>query len=478
MSSNARKLFVCAITAAVVACTREMTTAPSSEIAGRRVKLPPGGVSSLSTTPLVVDSFTDVDGTAIVSHTANTGQSWTLPGGFTNMITIQGNTARLSSGSDLNNWRMAISSDVTDDRFDIWADYKRGSANVLGDYAQLEFLAGSGSNPPQDRVYVSLERQTASIVLVRLVRTAGFSVAQTVVLDSAMALATGGTIRIGATVSGLQVQVWREPAGGGTRSNEGSAVTLTADYRDGNHKRVAFNFVGAQDAGAGSPSIDNFTVKPLPTLLLFDSFTGVDGTNIISHTAETGQGYSIPGGFTDKIKIQSNTARLTSGDDLANWRMAVTSNVADDQFDIWADYKRGSVDVLGDYGQLEFLAQSGANPPQDRVYVALTRESPTTVQVRLVRTQSFSIAQSVVLQSGFALSTGATIRIGATVAGLSVQAWSEPAGGGARTNIGSAVTLTADYRDGAHQRVAFNFVGAQADGPGSPSIDNFTVQQN
>src|SRR2546425_12856405 len=113
-----------------------------------------------------------------------------------------------------------------------------------------------------------------------------------------------------------------------------------------------------------------------------------------------------------------------------------------------------------------------------RSYVALTRESSTTVQVRLVRTQSFSIAQSVILQSGFALSTGATIRIGATVSGVSVQAWSEPAGGGTRTNIGSAVTLTADYRDGSHQRVAFNFIGAQAAGPGSPSIDNFTVQQN
>jgi hypothetical protein len=455
-----------------------MATSPSSEIAGWRVKPPAGGVSILSTTPLVVDSFTDADGTAIVTHTANTGQSWTLPGGFTDKVTIQGNTARLSSGNDLGNWRMAISSDVTDDRFDIWADYKRGSANVVGDYAHLEFLAGSGSNPPQDRVYVSLERQTASTVLVRLVRTAGFSVVQTVVLDSSMALATGASIRIGATVSGLQVQVWREPAGGGTRTNEGSAVTLTADYRDGNHKRVAFNFIGAHDAGTGSPSIDNFTVKPLPTVLFLDTFTDADGTNIVAHTAETGQGYSLSGGYTDKIKIQSNTARLASGNDLGNWRMAVTSNIADDLFDIWADYKRGSADVLGDYGQLEFLAQSGANPPQDRVYIALTRESSSTVQIRLVRTKSFSIAQSVILQSGFALSTGATIRIGATVSGLSVQAWSEPAGGGTRTNIGSAVTLTADYRDGAHQRVAFNFIGAQAAGSGSPSIDNFTVQQN
>lgn len=214
---------------------------------------------------VVIDSFTGADGTNIVSHTANTGQSWSLNGGFTNKIKIQGNTAQLASGADNNNWRMAITTDVVDDSFDIWADYTRGSQNIVGDYAHLEFLAKSGSNPPTDRVYVSLSRQSATTVMVRLVRTFNFSTAQSVILDTAFPLDTAATKRFGATIAGLTVKVWWEPAGGGTRTNIGSPVTLTADYRDGLHKRVAFNFIGAQSWTAGSPRIDNFVVaQPAP----------------------------------------------------------------------------------------------------------------------------------------------------------------------------------------------------------------------
>lgn len=211
------------------------------------------------------------------------------------------------------------------------------------------------------------------------------------------------------------------------------------------------------------------------TYVVVDSFTGTDGTNIVSHVGNTGQSWSLSGGWTDKIKIQNNAAQLASGADNNNWRMAITTDVADDTFDIWTDYTRGSQNVLGDYAHLEFLAQSGANPPTDRVYVQLSRESATTIMVRLLRTIGFQFAQSVILDSAFPLDTGATKRFGATITGLSVQVWWEPAGGGTRTNIGSPVTLTADYRDGLHRRVAFNFVGAQAFGPGSPRIDNFTV---
>ncbi|HTI04103.1 MAG TPA: S8 family serine peptidase [Gemmatimonadales bacterium] len=209
--------------------------------------------------------------------------------------------------------------------------------------------------------------------------------------------------------------------------------------------------------------------------IVIDSFAGTNGTNIISHTANTGQSWSLSGGWTDKIKIESNTAQLASGADANNWRMAITTDVVDDSFDIWTDYKRGSQNVLGDYAQLEFLAKSGANPPTDRVYVSFTRASASLVQVRLVRTLNFSNAQSIMLDSAFPFDTSATKRIGATVTGLSVQVWWEPAGGGTRTNIGSAQTLTADYRDGLHKRVAFNFVGAQAWSAGSPSVDNFVV---
>jgi len=199
-------------------------------------------------------------------------------------------------------------------------------------------------------------------------------------------------------------------------------------------------------------------------------------TNITTHTAETGQAWTLSGGFTNKIKIQGNTAQLVSGADGNNWRMAIATDVIDDSFDLSTDYKRGSVDAPGEYVQLEFLAQSGANPPQDRVYVAFTRTAATTVQVRLIRTKAFSFAQSIILDSAFPLATDSSKRIGVSVSGLQVQTWWEPAGGGTRTNIGSAVTLTQDYRDGTHKRVAFNFIGAQAAGAGSPRIDNFTVR--
>ena len=211
------------------------------------------------------------------------------------------------------------------------------------------------------------------------------------------------------------------------------------------------------------------------TYLVVDSFVGTNGTNIIAHTANTGQSWSLSGGFTDRIKIENNTAQLASGADANNWRMAITTDVADDTFDIWTDYTRGSQDVNGDYGQLEFLAKSGANPPTDRVYVAFTRASPSQVVVRVVRTLNFSIAQSVIVDFAFPFDTGATKRIGATITGLTLQVWWEPAGGGTRTNIGSPVTLTADYRDGLHKRVAFNFIGAQAFSAGSPWMDNFVV---
>jgi len=208
------------------------------------------------------------------------------------------------------------------------------------------------------------------------------------------------------------------------------------------------------------------------TTLVYDTFTGTDGTDVISHVAETGQSWTAGIGA---IKIQNNTARLSTGVDNNNHRMAITTDVADDSFDLSTDYTRGAADVGGDYAQLEFLAQSGTNPPQDRVYIAFTRTAATTVQVRLIRTKAFSFAQSIILDNAFPLSTDSSKRIGVSVSGLQVQTWWEPAGGGTRTNIGSAVTLTQDYRDGTHKRVAFNFVGSQAVGPGSPRIDNFTV---
>ena len=237
-----------------------------------------------------------------------------------------------------------------------------------------------------------------------------------------------------------------------------------------------------RDENAVGPTVPDPKGRPMLSggggsysYVVIDSFAGTNGTNIISHTANTGQAWSLSGGFTDRIKIENNTAQLASGADNNNWRMAITTDVVDDTFDIWTDYARGSQDVPGDYAQLEFLAKSGANPPTDRVYVAFTRSSPTLVTVRLVRTLNFSNAQSIILDSAFPLSTGTTKRIGATITGLSVQVWWEPAGGGTRTNIGSAQTLTADYRDGLHKRVAFNFIGAQAWSSGSPSVDNFVV---
>src|SRR5258705_7499512 len=118
-----------------------------------------------------------------------------------------------------------------------------------------------------------------------------------------------------------------------------------------------------------------FRTDPPGTTLVHDSFLGTDGTNITAHTAETGQSWTLTGGFTDKVKIQNNTAQLSSGVDNNNWRIAIATDVAADSFELSTDYTRNPTEDPGDYVQLEFLAQSGSNPPQDRVYVVFTRTS-------------------------------------------------------------------------------------------------------
>ena len=73
-----------------------------------------------------------------------------------------------------------------------------------------------------------------------------------------ISIAAGASLRIGATVDGLDVTGWTEPAGGGTRTNRGSVVTLTVDLRDGDHKRIGLT--GRTESNAPLASMDNLTL--------------------------------------------------------------------------------------------------------------------------------------------------------------------------------------------------------------------------
>ncbi len=81
----------------------------------------------------VFDSFTDTDSTALESHTANTGQSWTTD---TDVITIESNRAELTDDTD----QAQIVADVSD-RFTLQADlvFDSGSSGS----AELNFRGSS-----------------------------------------------------------------------------------------------------------------------------------------------------------------------------------------------------------------------------------------------------------------------------------------------------------------------------------------------
>lgn len=198
-------------------------------------------------TPLVTqasvtaqDLFEDTSGTHLADHVPDAGfGGWNeLPanGGF--II----NTNEKSLITDASALAFAwCDSDLVDDFFTTWSDIGRGAVGATNQRAGLYFLApATGAIGGDGREGVIVEFIDAvgggSDIVARRYDSNG-NEAQAEVITANFDLDPGEGARLGVDVSGLDVVVWTEPDQGGLRTIQGTFV-LTADLRDGSHKRT------------------------------------------------------------------------------------------------------------------------------------------------------------------------------------------------------------------------------------------------
>lgn len=207
-----------------------------------------------------------------------------------------------------------------------------------------------------------------------------------------------------------------------------------------------------------------------------DTFTDSD-KNLSAHTPDLGFGGWTYSGAANEWTIKSNKANKTLTDNDTQFCRS-DNDIADDDFEVFADYTRSSGgDFAGEREGLYLLAhKSTAIANGEGVEVVFVRSGPGTVNFRIIRRDSSGVEQQNVLLASITITTGNSLRIGATVSGLEVQGWTEPAGGGTRTNRGSVVTLTADLRDGDHKRIGLTG-RSESSSPG-PTMDNLEVILN
>lgn len=219
-----------------------------------------GGASALALFTLALDTFTD-DDKNLSAHTPDSGfGGWTYSGAADEW-TIKSNKANKTvTDNDTQFCRSDL--DVDDDGFEVYADYTRSSGgDFAGEREGLYLLAHKTTAIAKgEGVQAVFVRSGASTVAFRIIRRDSDGVEQQNVLLASITITTGNSLRIGATVTGLDIQGWTEPAGGGTRTNRGSAVTLTVDLRDGDHKRIGLT--GRSESSAPGPTMDNLTVIP------------------------------------------------------------------------------------------------------------------------------------------------------------------------------------------------------------------------
>ncbi|KKK77830.1 hypothetical protein LCGC14_2849650 [marine sediment metagenome] len=203
------------------------------------------------------DDFTDSDRN-LNAHTPNFGfGGWTYSGAA-NEWKIAGNKAEKAL-TDNDTQFCRSDDDVADDRFDIWSDFTRSSGGEFsGERHGLYILASKITAIANgEGVQVVLIHLTGSQMNFKIIRRDSAGVEQQNTLLMTISIPSGASLRIGATVSGLNVTGWTEPAGGGTRTDRGTVV-LTADLRDGNHKRIGLT--GRCESNAPLATIDNLTL--------------------------------------------------------------------------------------------------------------------------------------------------------------------------------------------------------------------------
>lgn len=208
---------------------------------------------------IALDTFTDTNRN-LSAHTPDLGfGSWTYSGAANEWQIISNQASKTFTDNNTQFCRSDL--DIADDDFEVFADYNNSSSGCFaGERAGLYMLAHKSTAIANGEGVEVLFRLavSGSTFRIEVIRRDSAGVEQQNVLLGTVVITSGQSLRLGAMVSGLDVQVWTEPAGGGTRTNRGAAVTLTADLRDGNHKRIGLT--GRTECNAPRSTMDNLTV--------------------------------------------------------------------------------------------------------------------------------------------------------------------------------------------------------------------------
>ena len=192
-----------------------------------------------------------------------------------------------------------------------------------------------------------------------------------------------------------------------------------------------------------------------------DAFTDTENKWINNHTPDAGFTSWIEGmNGPNALFISSNKLKCTAGFNFGRDHVLALPALEDDGFELFADIvPAGNSATPGIKFRCDDQIKTVWNDSATKsdfigLYLGLG-SGPTLATFNVARyadsvqAENYAVASSVNL--GADLYT-AGVRLGVTVAGATVQAWSEPYGGGTRTNRGSAKTMLVTYLDGLHKQ--------------------------
>jgi len=204
-----------------------------------------------------------------------------------------------------------------------------------------------------------------------------------------------------------------------------------------------------------------------------DTFTDTNGVDLDDHTSDTpASKWQASGG--NLAEVQSNKAVDINGQS-STITMKHSAAIADgvaSQFELYVDVTRGAgVTVTNATFNLLFQADSAAS--SEYCYVGFNVNVTTSiVSILRDRIQAGASKDLGAITNSFAsLAAGSSIRLGVTINGLNVTAWTEPVGGGTRTIHGSWTWTTVgfDVTDGSHEHL-----GIQYDQPGAAGAHDWS----
>ncbi len=208
-----------------------------------------------------LDTFTDSNQN-LSGHTPDFGfGGWTYSGAANEWTILSNKAVKPLTDNDTQFCRS--DNDLVDDNFDLRATFTRSSGGEFAGERQGLYILGHKSTAIAngEGVQLVLLRSDGSSMNFHIIRRDSAGVEQQNTLLANISIAAGASLDIGVTVSGLDVTGWTEPAGGGTRTDRGT-VTLTADLRDGDHKRMGLT--GRTESNAPLASMDNLTLTLNP----------------------------------------------------------------------------------------------------------------------------------------------------------------------------------------------------------------------